>query len=268
MLSLAVGLVGTAALCWPLRPAATRLRAPRPGARLLARRIPVPSRLLLLAGTAAVVGLTAGPAIAVAVTLLVWTVEGRFRARRLSRRRAQATAGIVDALTSLVGGLRAGGHPAACASAAAEECAPPAAGVMRMIAAAGRLGGDVRCTLSRGADRAPELVGVLDQLATAWDLAGRHGLGLADVLDAVRMDLAHRARFAAAVHARMAGPRSSATVLAALPAVGIVLGEAMGAHPVRVLLGPTGQWLALLGSGLICAGVRWSAWLTERPVLP
>jgi tight adherence protein B len=71
------------------------------------------------------------------------------------------------------------------------------------------------------------------------------------------------------VNARMAGPRASATVLALLPVLGVVLGEAMGAHPIQVLADtPLGQALLIVGTTLICAGIQWSAYLTQRAVLP
>jgi tight adherence protein B len=67
----------------------------------------------------------------------------------------------------------------------------------------------------------------------------------------------------------MAGPRASAAVLAGLPAVGLLLGEAMGVQPLRVLSTTgTGQTLLVVGTGLLCAGVLWSARLTDRAVLP
>jgi tight adherence protein B len=122
--------------------------------------------------------------------------------------------------------------------------------------------------LRRTATATPSLAPVLDQLATAWAMVARYGLPLADVLDAVRRDLDHRVRFAKQVHARMAGPRSAAMILAVLPGVGVLLGEMMGAHPLRVLaFTPAGQALLLLGIGLTCAGVAWSGRLTGRTVL-
>jgi tight adherence protein B len=131
---------------------------------------------------------------------------------------------------------------------------------MRAIAAAARLGGDAEQAI-----REP----LLAEAAHAWALAQRHGLPLADVLDAVVQDLDQRARFARQVQARMAGPRASATVLACLPAVGIGLGQAMGANPLRILaMTAAGQVLLVLGVALVCAGVLWSARLTQQAVLP
>ena len=49
-------------------------------------------------------------------------------------------------------------------------------------------------------------------------------------------------------------------VLAALPALGLLLGVGMGAQPVAVLLGSSvGHLLLLAGTVLTCAGLLWSA---------
>ncbi|MGH3877243.1 MAG: type II secretion system F family protein, partial [Actinophytocola sp.] len=134
---------------------------------------------------------------------------------------------------------------------------------MRAIAAAARLDGDVRLAL--GATGEHTLASGLARVSRAWALAQRHGLPLADVLDAVGRDLEQRARFARQVLARMAGPRTSAAVLGLLPALGVVLGEAIGAQPLRMLTGP-GQPLLALGVGLLCAGVLWCDRLTGQVV--
>jgi tight adherence protein B len=91
---------------------------------------------------------------------------------------------------------------------------------------------------------------------------------MAEILDAVRRDVVAGVRFARQSHARMAGPRASAVILALLPAVGVVLGEAMGAGPLHVLFSTSaGQVLLVVGCGLIWAGMAWSAKLTA-PAVP
>ncbi len=131
---------------------------------------------------------------------------------------------------------------------------------MRALAIASRTSADVEQAVQEP---------LLAETAHAWALAQQHGLPLADVLDAVVRDLDQRARFAGQVQARMAGPRASAAILAALPILGIGLGEAMGAHPLHVLSSTTlGQILLVAGVGLVCAGIQWSARLTHQAVLP
>ena len=59
--------------------------------------------------------------------------------------------------------------------------------------------------------------------------------------------------------AGLAGARSTAMVLAALPLVGIAFGELMGATPLRILTGGgIGQILLLAGIIFDCSGLAWS----------
>jgi tight adherence protein B len=56
-------------------------------------------------------------------------------------------------------------------------------------------------------------------------------------------------------------------VLAGLPLLGLALGHAVGANPLRVLSDTSaGQGLLVVGTGLACAGVLWSARLMSRAV--
>src|SRR6185312_4186804 len=106
-------------------------------------------------------------------------------------------------------------------------------GALAKAAGAARLGGDVPAVLRSAAPA--HLRSWLNRLAQAWALADRYGIPLADLLEAVRSDTEHRVRFSAEVAARLAGPRATATVLAGLPLLGLALGQALGASPLRVL---------------------------------
>src|SRR5699024_11225229 len=88
-------------------------------------------------------------------------------------------------------------------------------------------------SLTESAHRIPDLAAP----AAAWRLAEQHGLGMADLLETVRDDLTARRDHARRIDAGMAGARATAAVLAALPALGIALGQPMGAAPLSVLLG-------------------------------
>jgi tight adherence protein B len=259
-------LTGLALLCWPDTRAGIRLRTiagHQPRKRLRAVR---PSAVTALAMAVVTGWLIAGPGGVVAATLLAVTVRKQLLTRAESRRSLTAMDGLAEALRSLVAGLRAGAHPAAAAESAAEDVPPRTATTMRAIAAAARLDGDIAAVLDT--TRSPALATALGRLATAWRLAQRHGLPLADVLDAARRDLEQRARFTRQVLARMAGPRSSALVVSLLPVLGIALGEAMGAHPLRLLTGSgLGQVLLVVGVTLLCAGVAWSGRITSRVVV-
>jgi tight adherence protein B len=252
-------LLAAAVIAWPANATSRRLKTliGTPSQRW---RIPKPSTVpvALCVGLAGGVLLGIGGAIAGALGGAVgWR---RWKSKQDLQRRIAAVADLAETLRALVSELRAGAHPATAAESVAADAPPTGAEAMRAIASSARLGGD-----AEQAVREP----LFAEVTHAWTLAQKHGLPLADVLDAVVKDLDQRARFAHQVNARMAGPRASATVLALLPVLGVVLGEAMGAHPIQVLADtPLGQALLIVGTTLICAGIQWSAYLTQRAVLP
>ncbi|MEV6607251.1 type II secretion system F family protein [Kutzneria sp. NPDC051319] len=242
-----------------------------PAARPTRRRwrLPRPTNTMLAVVGAVVGWCVLGPGGAVANAVLCTTCWRRWHSRRRLRLRTQAAEGMVGALGAMVAELRVGAHPATAAERAAIDADPLAARAMSTVANTARLGGDVDRALVRSASTEPSLAGVLGQVGRAWRLAARHGLPLAEVLDSVRRDLDQRLQFTRQVHARMAGPRASAAVLAALPELGVLLGEAIDAHPLHVLSDtPVGQLLLTVGALLICAGVIWSAKLTDHAVTP
>jgi tight adherence protein B len=256
-------LTALALLCWPDTRASTRLRklvGKAPRKRL---RSPKPSAVTLLAAALTIGWLIAGPAGAVAAGLLTATIRHRLRTARRGAQALTAADGLAEALRAMTAGLRVGAHPAAAAESAAEDAQPPTDATLRAIAAAARLDGDMTRALSTV--NTPSLTAALNRIAAAWQLAQRHGLPLADVLDAVRRDLEQRARFSRQVLARLAGPKASALVLSLLPALGVAMGEAMGARPVHVLTNTgTGQLLLVAGVVLLCAGVAWSGRITTK----
>jgi tight adherence protein B len=252
-----------AVLVWPVAPTTRRLRDLTTRRRSRRVRPPRPGFLTLVATATAAGWLIAGPGGAVAGLLAAGTAWRRWRARGELNRSLSAISGLAEATHALVAGLRAGAHPAEAAESAAIDAQPAAAASMRALAAAARLDGDVRIALAAAG---PETVASgLARISRAWTLAQRHGLPLADILDAVGRDLEQRARFARQVLARMSGPRTSAAVLALLPALGIALGEAIGAQPLRMLTGP-GQPILAVGVALLCAGVAWCGRLTGQVV--
>ncbi len=258
-------LTGAALLCWPDARAVTRLRAiagQRPRKRL---RTPRPRAVTAMSAAVVAGWLSAGFGGALAATLLAVTIRRQLRVRTESHQALTAVDGLAEALRTLVAGLRAGAHPATAAELAAEDAPPQTAVTIRAIAAAARLDGDVAAAINTA--RTPALATALGRVTTAWQLAQRYGLPLSDVLDATRRDLEQRARFIRQVQARMAGPRLSALALALLPAVGLVLGTAMGANPLAVFTGTAlGQVLLVTGVALLCAGIAWSTRITTRVV--
>ncbi|MGW6448997.1 type II secretion system F family protein [Lentzea sp. NPDC055074] len=248
-------LLATALLVWPQLRSIRRLR---PQAR---REIVVP-QYLWLAAAATLTYLVAGIGGLIAGAVLTVTVRRILERHRRSKAISQATEALSSGLGGVIDELRAGAHPAQAAEGAAADTPAPAKEMLRAAAAASRLGGDVERTLR---EMKPPLLGkATDQLAKAWHVSAKHGVALADVLDATKRDLDQRAAFERQVHARMAGPRASAMVLAVMPVLGVLLGELSGARPFHVLTGTgAGQFLLALGAVLVAAGVWWTQRITE-----
>jgi tight adherence protein B len=258
-------LASAALLCWPDTSPAIRLRAIAGHTQRKRLRAIRPNTPTLTLAAAMAGWLVAGVGGAMAAALLTLTLRRQLQARAESRNALTAMDGLAEAMRTLVAGLRAGAHPATAAESAATDAHPQTRTTMRAIASAARLDGDLAAVAADA--QSPTLAPALSRLATAWQLAQRHGLPLADVLDAVRRDLDQRARFTRQVLARMAGPRSSALALSLLPALGIALGAATGANPLAVLTGtPLGQALLVIGVTLLCAGLTWSSRITTRAV--
>lgn len=254
-------LAAAAVLTWPPACAAGRVRALRPRAdqdrRPLVARVPlaVPAGAGLL-----LAALVAGVGGAVAVGVLGAVLLRARRTRARERARDRTTAGLAEGLAAFAAELRAGHPPASAAAAAGRDAGPGCRGALTLIEATARLGGDVPAALRDHAGRDPLAGPHLLRLADAWSLADRHGIGLAGLAEAVAEDLRARSRFAGRLSAQLAGPRTTAAVLAALPGIGLVLGELVGAHPFRVLTGTgPGQGLLVVGAVLVAAGLEWSA---------
>lgn len=216
-------------------------------------------------GIGCVVAFAFGSGVLVAAIFVLGTVAMRTRRMRRDRRHRSECGHLLDALETVIGELRVGAHPSGAAQAAAEEAAGIAAQVFAVGAARGRLGGS-------GADglRYPGSViaAELDRIADAWQVAERYGLALAELLTAARTDLAGRVRFRNRTEAALAGARATAAVLAGLPVLGIVLGQLMGAEPLRVLFASAaGTYLLPLGTALACTGLLWADAITRKVLL-
>ncbi|WP_324194106.1 type II secretion system F family protein [Nocardia blacklockiae] len=213
-----------------------------------------------VAGTA-VVG--AGPFLA--AVIVVGTVVVRKRQRAGDRVRDDECAALAAGLETVVGELRVGAHPSVAAATAASDLEGAAARAFAVCSARSRLGGSAADGL-----RAPESVIAteLAHVAAAWQVAEQHGLALADLLATMRADLLSRKRFRDRTIAALAGPRATATVLAALPLLGIALGQLLGATPLRILLTPgPGAVLLPLGTALISAGLLWTDTITRKVLI-
>lgn len=191
-----------------------------------------------------------------AAALAAGCLAVRRRHRRTMRRRAAEAAGLQDALDVLIGELRVGAHPVTAFEVAAGEANGEVGAALREVAARARLGADVAAGLGSVARRSA-LPGHWQRLAVCWQLAEQHGLAIATLIRTAQRDIVERERFSSKVHAELAGARTTAALLAGLPVLGVGLGQAIGAHPVRFLL-TGGTWLLVIGVGLVCCGLLWS----------
>ncbi|MEB4207547.1 type II secretion system F family protein [Mycobacterium sp. 94-17] len=217
---------------------------------------------------AAAIGCTAAivlPLTTVLCIAVVGTTAGLRYRRRVRIRRATAEGhALQSALEVLVGELRAGAHPVRAFRVAADDTAGAVAVSLRSVAARARLGADVAAGLA-AAGRRSELSAHWERLALCWRLANDNGLGISTLMRTAQRDIAERQRFSARVTSSMAGARATAAILAALPVLGVLLGQLIGARPLDFLLGGrAGGWLMLVGSALTCVGLLWSDRIADR----
>jgi tight adherence protein B len=222
-------------------PVTVRLPGPERGAPVVCA---VVAGVVVMCG-----GAVLGAAALIATGTVSWLVVVAWRGRQARRREAE----LLAALRLLAAELDAGSRPSAAFTAAAETCPEHRA----ELSAAGEACGDGRDP--------PLAAPALRGLAQAWSVAAVTGAPLADVVRRVADDVAARIEQRRGVAAGVAGARSSAALLAVLPVLGILLGGAMQAHPLDVLLRTgAGQVLCLVGVTLDAAGVLWTQLLTAR----
>ncbi|MGU3409991.1 type II secretion system F family protein [Microbacterium sp. M1A1_1b] len=90
-------------------------------------------------------------------------------------------------------------------------------------------------------------------------VAARTGAPVAPTLRALAAALRRTAAADRAVHVALAGPRTSANVVLALPVLGVVLASLWGVDTLGVLLGSPFGWLSLAAAGgLVGVGREWS----------
>ena len=255
---LAATLLAAALVTYPSSPG-RRLPPPRP------RRIMPPAATACIAVClAGALSLLLPVTTMIAAGTVAGTVGLRLRRDRLRRRAFDEGRTLESALDVLVGELGVGSHPVRAFSVAADETCGAVAVSLRAVAARAGLGADVTTGL-RDAACSSALPAHWGRLAVCWQLAAEHGLAIATLMRAAKSDIAERQRYSARVAASLSGARATATILAALPVLGVLLGQLIGARPLGFLLGgQVGGWLLVVGSALACAGLLWSDRITDR----
>ncbi|MFF3938284.1 type II secretion system F family protein [Streptomyces phaeofaciens] len=201
----------------------------------------------------AVVGASVLPVVAGAAGVpLLRRLRRAAEARRAGERQGDA---VISLCAALAGEVRAGRQPGEALQRAARDTGGLGAAQAAVLAAA-RFGEDVPTALAAAA-RQPGADGLLG-LAACWRVAVDQGAGLAAGLDRLEGALRAERDQRADLRAQLAGPRATAAMLAGLPVLGLLLGAALGADPLHVLL-HTGAGLGclLVGGLLEGAGVWW-----------
>lgn len=268
-LAAATAALAAAMTCGPL-PDRHPPRAPAPGPAgapaPVSRRIPGLGTPLLLAGMAlGGLGLmlvlapaaAGGAVVAVLVGVVVLLRRRRWRAVRAE---AQRRAAVMELCSALVAELRAGRPPQAALPLAAAEVGLGEA--LAPALAALRTGADVAAALRAGADQSG--AEGLRRLAACWHVAADTGAGLAVSVERVAVGLRTEEAVRREITAQLAGPRSSARLLAGLPVLALLLGAGLGSRPLEVLLGTPWGFAALVAGLLLSGlGLLWTDWLAR-----
>ncbi|QFZ75065.1 hypothetical protein GFH48_18930 [Streptomyces fagopyri] len=178
------------------------------------------------------------------------------RAGEADRERDRRGDAVIALCGALAGEVRAGRQPGEALLNAALDS--DGLGEARaVVLAAARFGGDVPDALTDAA-RQPGAEGLVG-LAACWRVAVDRGAGLAAGLDRLEGALRAERDQRADLRAQLAGSRSTAVMLAGLPVLGLLLGTALGADPLHVLLhsGP-GLGCLLVGGVLEGVGLWWA----------
>ncbi|MFI6981877.1 type II secretion system F family protein [Embleya sp. NPDC050154] len=225
------------------------------GGTVVARRHRVP--LAVLAGGSGAALALGSPVPALLALPGAWVLRRR-RARAVADREAAAVrGGVVGLCAALAGELRAGRTPTEALAAAAHAVDGPVLAVVGEAIGSARVGGDVPDALDRASVR-PGAAG-LRRIAACWRIAIGRGAGFAPALERIAATLRAEEDAHEELIAELAGARSTAHVLAALPVFGLFLGSGLGARPLDVLLRtPTGVGCLCGGLALVAAGLEWT----------
>ncbi|WP_311523620.1 type II secretion system F family protein [uncultured Corynebacterium sp.] len=221
---------------------------PAPSARIAPRSLAVPPRVAIPLGIGAVVLAALAfdrASLVIALTMgaatVVWVADTQRRARAASKR--------TEAVATFLGHLGTNVEAGAPLHAALERAAEHAPReIARDIA-------HLIHHVSTGTPLAAE-TDEFARIAPLFALSASRGVPLSRLVAAARDDIDHTRRHRAATNAALAGPKTTAVVLALLPFAGLLMGAAMGANPLALLTGGgLGGVLLTVGTALVCAGV-------------
>ncbi|MBD0742047.1 hypothetical protein BG418_11185 [Streptomyces sp. CBMA152] len=207
---------------------------------------------------AVVVAVLADSVLPLAAGVVAVPLMGRWlRARERERAKWRRGDEVVAWCGVVAGELRAGRQPGQALAVAARDTEALGEAEAQVLAAA-RFGGDVALEL-RVAAREPGAEG-LAGVAACWQVAVDGGTGLAAGLERLEAALRADREQQEELRAQLTGPRTTAVLLALLPVLGLLLGTAMGASPLRVLLHtPVGFGCLVVAGALEFAGLCWTA---------
>ena len=221
---------------------------PAPSARIAPRSLAVPPRVAIPLGIGAVVLAALAfdraslvIAAAMGAATVVWVADTHRRGRAASKR--------TEAVATFLGYLGTNVEAGAPLHAALERAAEHAP---REIA---RDLAHLIHHVTTGAPLAAE-TDEFARIAPLLTLSASRGVPLSRLVAAARDDIDHTRRHRATTNAALAGPKTTAVVLALLPFAGLLMGAAMGANPLALLAGGgLGGVLLTVGTALVCAGV-------------
>jgi tight adherence protein B len=231
---------------------------PRPAARLAETRedrarllpaSPLPARwLVAVAAGSGLVAMRVSAVLLGVLAVAAVVVRRVQRAKAAEHARWACELAVVEVTVALAGELRAG-RTSAEALAAVSELAGPLRGPIRAAYAAVVLGADPADELARAA--AMPGAGGLRGVAAAWTVATVAGGRVAAVLERLSESMDSDIELRHELAAAMAGPRATMVLLGTLPALGVALGQAVGAHPLRLLIHRPAGWALLAAASLL-----------------
>ena len=225
----------------------------------------VPTSLVAVAATCAVVLAVPSTASQIAVVAIVAAGLFALKLRRLARQRSAAAAfraEVARVIRSASAELRAGVDPVAALHAATGGTSLHAERAWGMDASSAWVGihaagpADVGAALQSAAST-PGGESLAD-VSAAWHLSEQAGAPLGVILDRMAGAVQAEVELDREVAGEAEPARATARLMAGLPIFGLGLGLLLGVNPVVVLLG-SGLGVACLVGGLVlaCCGVWW-----------